>query len=144
MPPLTTPATSPPERAARLRVALLVAGIWFFSAVPVVLGISSCPVAQFLHAPCPGCGMTRALALLFHGDVGASLAMHPLALPTLLVQMAFAAVTIFVSLRHGTPFMLWKTRIGRLSVYAGAAVLALDLILWIGRAGGLMHGPVPV
>jgi hypothetical protein len=142
MPPTTTPATT--LRRAGIRVALLVAGIWFVSAIPIVLGLSSCPIARFLHTPCPGCGMTRALELLFHGSIGASLAMHPLALPTLLVQMAFALVTIFVSFQHGTPFMLWKTRIGRLSVYAGAVMLALDVILWLGRTAGLMHGPVPV
>ena len=140
MPPLTTPATT----GARRRVALLVASIWFFSAIPVVLGISSCPVARFLHTPCPGCGMTRAVDLLLHGEIGASLAMHPLAIPTLLAQLAFAIVTIVVSLRHGTPFMLWATRMGRISVYAAAVVLGLDLILWVGRAAGLMHGPVPV
>ena len=138
MPPTTTPATTP------VRVALLVAGVWFFSAIPIVLGLSSCPVARFLHAPCPGCGMTRALELLFHGNISASLSMHPLALPTLLVQMAFALVTIFVSFQHGNPFVLWKTRIGRISVYAGAAMLGIDVLLWLGRAAGLMHGPVPV
>jgi hypothetical protein len=114
------------------------------SALPVVLGVSSCPVARFLHQPCPGCGMTRAIDLLLHGELGASLAMHPLALPTALAQGAFALVTIALSFRHGTPFVLWKTRVGRISVYAAAIVLALDLLLWIGRFLGLANGPVPV
>ena len=143
MPPHAAPATTPITAQSR-RVALLVAAVWFVTAVPVVLGVSRCPVALFLHTPCPGCGMTRAIELLLHGDVAASLAMHPLAVPTVLVQVAFAIVTILVSLRHGSPFVLWRTRMGRLAVYAAAVVLASDLLLWLGRAAGLMHGPVPV
>ena len=138
------PSHSTPATTRGRRVALLVAGIWFITAIPVVLGVSSCPVARYLHAPCPGCGMTRAIDLLFHGDVAASLAMHPLAVPTLLVQVAFAIVTVLVSFRDGSPFGLWKSRMGRLSVYAAALVLGLDLVLWLARFGGLMHGPVPV
>ena len=143
MPPHAAPATMPVTAQSR-RVALLVAAVWFVTAVPVVLGVSRCPVALFLHMPCPGCGMTRAIELLLHGDVAASLAMHPLAVPTVLVQVAFAIVTILVSLRHGSPFVLWRTRMGRLAVYAAAVVFASDLLLWLGRAAGLMHGPVPV
>lgn len=142
-----TPAPTPQSVAspsARRRVALLVAGIWLVTALPVALGLASCPVALFVRAPCPGCGMTRAVHLLLDGDVAASLAMHPLAVPTALVQLAFAMVTVLVALRHGTPFVLWSTRIGRATVYAAALVLALDVVLWVLRFAGLAHGPVVV
>jgi hypothetical protein len=140
----TLPASDRRQRRERRRVALLVAAIWFVTALPVVLGVTACPVARFLHTPCPGCGMTRAFELLLHGDVAASLAMHPLAIPTAFVQLAFAVVTILVSLRHSSPFVLWRTRIGRVSVYAAALVLVLDLVLWLARFAGAAHGPVPV
>jgi hypothetical protein len=144
MPPPMAPPTSPLPPTPAPRFALLVAAIWLVSALPVVLGISSCPIARVFHTPCPGCGMTRAVELLLHGDARASLAMHPLAVPTALTQLAFAIVTVLVTLRHGTPFVLWKTRMGRWSVYAVAFVVACDLFLWIARALGFMHGPVPV
>jgi Protein of unknown function (DUF2752) len=147
MPPDRTLPPTPPAIApspARRRVALLVAAIWIVAPLPVVLGLSSCPIARTFHVACPGCGMTRALELLLHGDLAASLAMHPLALPTALAQTAFALVTVIVTLRHGTPFVLWSTRAGRLAVYAGAAVFGLDVLLWLARAAGLMHGAVPV
>ena len=137
MPVLTTPARA-------RRAAMFVAGIWIMASLPVVLGVSQCPVARFLHVPCPGCGMTRAIDMLLQGEVAASLRMHPLAVPTALLQLAFAVVTVLVTLRHGTPFMLWKTRAGRISVYAAIAVLALDVVLWLARFAGLAHGPVPV
>ena len=147
MPPQSPPPrTGNEEEAARTRrrVALLVAAIWIVTPIPVVLGLTSCPVARYLHVPCPGCGMTRAFELLVHGDLAASFAMHPLALPTALAQAAFAIVTVVVTLRHGTPFVLWSTRAGRLAVYAGAAVFALDVLLWLARFAGALHGPVPV
>ena len=88
--------------------------------------------------------MTRAIQLLAHGDVSASLAMHPLAVPTLLVQMVFAALTVIVTLQRGTPFVLWQVRAARVTVAVAAIVCGLDLLLWIARFCGAAHGPVPV
>jgi hypothetical protein len=88
--------------------------------------------------------MTRALELLFHGELSASLAMHPLAVPTLLVQLVFAVLTVVVTLQRGTPFVLWQVRAARVTVYASAIVFGLDLLLWIARFCGAAHGPVPV
>ena len=88
--------------------------------------------------------MSRALGLLWHGDLWASLLMHPLALPSLLVQAALAASTVIVTLERGTPFDLLKTRYGRASVYAVVAVFSLVLLLWIARWFGFAGGPVLV
>ena len=88
MPSLETEA--PRTFRSRSLLAFGVAAVWGLSAMPFFLGISSCPTARLLHTPCPGCGMSRALSMVAHGDVGASLVMHPLAVPTLLVQGAFA------------------------------------------------------
>ncbi|MBX3190179.1 MAG: DUF2752 domain-containing protein [Labilithrix sp.] len=136
------PRAITPALTSSRRVALAVAAVWMTALG--ALGLVSCPTARHLHVPCPGCGMTRALALLTSGDLGGSLAMHPLAVPTALAQLAFAAVTVVTSLRHGTPLSLWSHRYGRASVYALAAVFALDLLLWIARAAGLFGGPVAV
>lgn len=88
--------------------------------------------------------MTRAIELMVHGDLAGSVAMHPLAVPTALVQVAFAIVTVALTFRQGSPFGIWSTRVGRLAIYACAVVIGLDLLLWLARMGGLMHGPVPV
>ena len=88
--------------------------------------------------------MTRAIELLAQGDLSASLAMHPLAVPTLVVQLVFAVLTVVVTLRRGTPFVLWQVRAARVTVYAAAIVFALDLVLWIARFCGAANGPVPV
>ena len=43
--------------------------------------LPGCTFHQLTGLNCPGCGMTRASCLLAHGDILASLRMHPLALP---------------------------------------------------------------
>jgi len=45
-----------------------------------------CPIYSILHLECPGCGGTRALAALLHGDV--SQALHFNALVTLMLPFA--------------------------------------------------------
>jgi hypothetical protein len=45
-----------------------------------------CPIHQLLHLECPGCGATRAIAALLHGQFAA--AMHLNALVTLLLPFA--------------------------------------------------------
>ena len=47
-----------------------------------------CPIHQFLHLECPGCGATRATAALLHGRLAE--AMHLNALVTLLLPFAAA------------------------------------------------------
>ena len=74
--------------AAPVAVVLLVAGVLLrfpptqYSFYPV------CPVHEFLHLQCPGCGATRAVAALLRGDIAE--AMHFNALVTLVFP--FAAV----------------------------------------------------
>ncbi len=40
---------------------------------------SLCLFRRHTHVPCPGCGLTRAFALLAKGDLAAAVGMHPLA-----------------------------------------------------------------
>ena len=55
----------------------------------------SAPPACLFHAatglPCPGCGMARGLLAALEGRWGASLSLHPLALPLLAVWTAWLA-----------------------------------------------------
>ncbi len=142
MPSLASPARAAPR--ARIARAAGVTGVWLFAALPFVLGTARCPVARALHVACPGCGMSRALSLLSRGEIAASLAMHPLAAPTLLAQCAFALATIAVTLDRGSPFALLQVRYGRFGVMALALVFALVLAVWALRMLGALGGPVPV
>jgi uncharacterized protein DUF2752 len=138
----TRPAMLPAARA--FRAAAVVAGVWVIAALPYASGLASCPTARLFHLPCPGCGMTRALLLLAHAEVAASLAMHPLALPTAVSQIVLAIATVAATARWGAPWLLVRARWGRLSLAFVAAIFALDLVVWGARAFGALGGPVPV
>lgn len=91
--------------------------------------------------------MTRALVALCHGDLRMSLSTHPLALPTLLAQIALAVVSVYLTLRDGHPFDMWKgrmrgIRLGRATILANALVFVLVFALWGLREAGLFGGPV--
>ena len=70
--------------------------------------------------------------------------MHPLLVPILVSTTAFAACTVWLTLRDGTPFLLWKSRLGRASVWAAAAAHGAAVALWALRAFGLFGGAVAV
>jgi hypothetical protein len=138
----------PRERALHARVralrALGVLAVWLVTAVPLFVGHPRCTFARFLHYPCPGCGLTRAAHLFASGHVAESLAMHALLVPILASTTAFAACTVWLTWRDGTPFLLWKSRLGRASVWGAAAAHGGAVVLWALRAFGFFGGPVAV
>ena len=78
----------------RSRIVLLMPTAIAFAAVAILLGFPPelygfyphCPIHQYLHILCPGCGTTRALVALLHGNL--SEALHLNALTTLLTPVA--------------------------------------------------------
>lgn len=67
---------------------------------------TSCLVASVFGLPCPGCGSTRAVRLLFQGRVADALRMHPLIFLTLtlLVLLPSLALARFVAKKRGKQF----------------------------------------
>jgi hypothetical protein len=130
-------------RRRRMRAAL-VAAVWAVSALPVALGWQRCAVATLFHRPCPGCGMTRAIHLMQHGEIAASLRMQPLALPALVVGGLLMASTVWTTLALGSPFVIHKSRFGRVAIACAAVVYTLAFVLWGLRWFGWFGGPVPV
>jgi hypothetical protein len=107
------------------------------------LKIPICPVAVLLHQPCPGCGMTRSVHAAMHGDLAASLHLHPLALlitPYVLLVMTRNSWGYLRRGRWGEgdasmhPLWTWS---------AGILLFAM-LSLWIARFFGAFGGPVLV
>lgn len=71
-----------------------VTGVWVGVAVVAHLGLMRlelpawpCPVQHALGIPCPGCGLSRAIVALLHGDWLAALRLHAFA-PLLLAALA--------------------------------------------------------
>jgi hypothetical protein len=61
-----------------------------------------CAVRRLAHAACPGCGLTRAIAALAHGNVPAALALHPLA-PAIVLQALGGWIAWGAALLAGRP-----------------------------------------
>ena len=49
--------------------------------------LSICPIHRAGFDWCPGCGLGRSIGLLMHGEVKASMQMHWLGIPTVLVLL---------------------------------------------------------
>jgi len=118
--------------------------LWIVAVLPVLLGWQRCTVATILHRPCPGCGMTRAIKLLFAGDVAASVRMHPLALPVLAVGILLVSSTVWTTLFLGSPLRVHRSPGGRFAISAAVVLYAAAFVLWSLRWLGLFGGPVPV
>lgn len=58
------------------------------------LGFSACPLLAATGLPCPGCGLTRALAAMTQGEWRAALGLHPLALVVWPGVVALAALAL--------------------------------------------------
>jgi hypothetical protein len=127
-----------PVRAAAVAVA------WALGAVPAMLGLQRCPSALLLHRPCPGCGMTRAAWMLLRGDVHGSIAMHPLAIPTLAATLLIALAMVRVTFVRGAPSGMVDDRLSRGAVVAFVAIQIASVALWVARMLGALGGPVAV
>jgi hypothetical protein len=118
-----------------LVIALFVALLFF-----APFGVKwPCPLQALGGIPCPTCGMTRAARLVAHGDLAAATRMHPLWFVVLPFATVAAAVEVVGYVRTGS----WGAapRIPALR-YAGYAVAALLLLVWIARFFGAFGGPV--
>jgi hypothetical protein len=142
--PAAAPAPAQLAREKRVLRAAGVAALWGAAVLPVALGWQRCALARWFHVPCPGCGMTRAVALLAAGRIDESLRMNALALPVVLVGSALALATVVTTARVGTPFEVHRTRVGRLALIGVVFVYAAALVLWALRWFGWFGGPVPV
>jgi len=70
---------------------------------PESWGIKLCWFRQVSGLPCPGCGLTRSVCRLAHGQIGEAMSLHPFSL--LLLPFSLVAVT-----SPGWP-AAWKVRL---------------------------------
>lgn len=81
-----------------------------------------CPIALATGVPCPGCGMTRALAKLADGDLESALEYHPLVF-LIAVELTFAGVWFFLRRRDKVQAMpRWTANLMVISTAAAMVV----------------------
>ncbi len=88
--------------------------------------------------------MTRAVKLFLHGELAASLAMNPLAVPIAHAAFSVALSTVLLTLTRGSPSALLESRPARAAVFTFVALEVLSVVVWALRFAGLFGGPVSV
>lgn len=66
--------------------------------------LPGCFVYKYLHLYCPGCGNTRSITALLHGDLAASLRYNPI--PILMLLLTVLAYLEYASTSFGKPIKL--------------------------------------
>jgi hypothetical protein len=124
--------------------AVLVAAAFGGFAFALASAHVPCGFARMFHAPCPGCGSTRAMLALASGDLAGLLRYNPLA-PFMTALVVVLGVQALASVATtGTFRGVGNGKIGAL-VSRGVLVIAtLEVLLWFARFGGFLGGPVPV
>jgi hypothetical protein len=112
------------------------AGVFSVWSPPDDAAFSLCVFRRALGIPCPGCGLTRAVAALLRGDLRAAFAYHPAA-PVLALEVAALWVAWGATLVTRRPLLRPVAR--RAEALLGAHGLAL-VALWSGR---LASGTLP-
>jgi uncharacterized protein DUF2752 len=138
--------TAPPRLLSHPRAPLLLwlgagvaAALLFFGAgwigVPNDARYTICAFRRLTGIPCPGCGLTRAMAALARGELLLALHFHPFA-PLILGEAAALWAAIGAAVVRRRPFTLPPRLLQQLVIWQAAALLAL----WLGR---LATGTLP-
>ncbi len=110
--------------------------LWL-SAVP-------CGFARMTHHPCPGCGQTRSVLALVHGDLAGVFHFNPFGPPMAVLLAGLAVQAIHSMFTRGDLQNVGEGRMGRLLKRGIMIVAALEVVLWIARFFGAFGGPVEV
>lgn len=95
-------------------MAAAAVAVWFIN--PATNGFFPvCPLFKLTGLACPGCGLTRGLHALLHGDIPAALG-YNLLLPVVLFFSAFLFVSLFLTFARGrglkfgffSPKLIWS------------------------------------
>ncbi len=85
-----------------------------------------CPFHELLHLQCPGCGSTRALASLLHGQLSEALRLNALTVLLMPFAGSYGAVCYYHMLVQ-RPLRWTQPRLG--GVYAALAVVTVFTVL---------------
>jgi hypothetical protein len=130
--------------AVRVRRTVVTAGLLGLFGLLLYAKAIPCVFAHVFHVPCPGCGSTRAVVALVHGDLDGVVRYNPLG-PVLAALLGVFGVQALVSVFVRGDFRdAGEGRLGAVLKYGIFVVAGLEIVLWVARFFGLFGGPVPV
>ncbi|MBN1811532.1 MAG: DUF2752 domain-containing protein [Anaerolineae bacterium] len=118
--------------------ALLLVGIAALQVGLVALGVDGwrCPIKAAFGVPCPGCGLSAAMVLLFQGEWRAALSSHAFA-PVFLFGFVLMVVVSLLPGRVHRMVVRWIAALERRTGVVMFVLLAL-VVYWGFRLFGLM------
>ena len=87
----------------RLCLAFTLGSAFYLLAHLFGISLLECPILKLFGKPCPGCGMTRAVSSLTHGEWQLSLQQHLLAIPYLIL-FSFIGLAAVLPEKHRDSF----------------------------------------
>lgn len=103
-----------------------------------------CVFAHVFHTPCPGCGSTRAVICLLHGDMAGILRTNVVGPVAALLIGLVGLQAIASMLAHGDFRDVGEGRVGFVLKRLLLATAAVEIAVWIARFFGAFGGPVSV
>lgn len=96
------------------------------------LGLPQCLFFAWTKLPCPACGLTTAFSHLAHGEVTASLHVHPLGVALFALTLACVPTALYGLLRGAKlSAFLERIRVGRAALFLVMALMLVWLVrLW--------------
>jgi hypothetical protein len=142
-PPHISPSPTVPL-SVRLRRTCSLAALFAVVGALLYARSFSCVFAWIFHVPCPGCGSTRAVLALLHGDLHGVLAYNFLG-PVAAGLIALLALDVLRSVFvHGDARAAGQGRLGGAIKLGVFVVAGLEVVVWVARFFGFFGGPVPV
>ena len=125
------PPITPVLRDRRFTFALVGAAIVQVVLVSLNFPSWQCPLLRTTGIPCPGCGLTRAVMLLLHGEFREALHFHAFA-PFFLIAIIGLALAALMPASVIQPVIshteLWERRTGFTTI-----ILAALILYWLAR-----------
>lgn len=106
-------------------------------------GAVPCGFASVFHAPCPGCGSTRAMLALVAFDLQSVVRFNPFAPLMSLLVAALVGQAMASLLTTGTFRRVGEGALGTVVSRGVIVVASLEVVLWLARFAGFFGGPVP-
>jgi hypothetical protein len=95
---------------------------YIIAAFPAITNLPLCAVKSFVGIDCPGCGLTRSIAFLTHGEIRKSIDLHPMGIVVALILIYLFArtLTVFIIGKEIRPFTSQKARDTLLMIFLAA------------------------
>jgi hypothetical protein len=127
--------TTIPEQLGVLGLACVVAS-FAYPPLHQAVGLRFyCPLRELTGVPCPLCGLTTASTALAGGDLSASLAANPFALPLAAATAMMAVLMACRALGVAAPARRWGRRAQRITVVVVGVLAAVSWAVQLHRYG---------